>query len=232
MMRRRLLHGAAVAGAVSISAAGIAGAAIPTNNTIDACYTKSGGTRRVIDSTVTQCKQSETALAWNVQGPKGDQGDVGPAGPAGPEGPAGPAGPTGPAGPQGPTGATGPQGPAGPAGPAGGGTAAFDAHQDESVPIGNPGGPVVSLQLPAGRYAIFGKASVFNIDGDDQRAECALTTGDRSAVQLGPDLAGGFLQSMSVQDVSNFASPGSVTLSCSTFRGFAFAAKLTAIKVG
>ncbi len=53
---------------------GIAGAAVPTNNVIDACYTRSGGTLRVIDPSVTQCKQNETPLAWNVQGPKLGQG--------------------------------------------------------------------------------------------------------------------------------------------------------------
>jgi len=220
-MRRRLLHGAAVAGAVTISAAGIAGAAIPTNNTIDACYTKSGGNLRVIDSSASQCKQNEAPLAWNVQGPKGDQGEVGPAGPTGPEGPSGPAGATGQAGPQGLTGQQGP------AGPAGAGTEVFGASgfgaflDDESRPL-------VTLPLPAGRYAIFGRAVISNQTGDFHGAGCSLTTGDEVFVLLGTLEYG----TVSVQDVANFTGPGSVTLSCRSSRARADNAKLTAIKVG
>jgi hypothetical protein len=106
-LSRKWLVALAGAGALAL-AGGVAYATIPSNNVIDACYTRSGGTLRVIDATVTNCKASETALAWNVQGPQGATGATGPQGPAGP---------AGPAGPQGPTGATGPQGPAGPAGP-------------------------------------------------------------------------------------------------------------------
>jgi len=102
----------AVAGVMAL--AGMASATIPANNVIDACYTRSGGSLRVIDATVTKCGKTETALAWNVQGVKGDTGATGA---TGPQGPAGPAGPTGPQGPQGATGAAGPAGPAGAAGP-------------------------------------------------------------------------------------------------------------------
>ena len=99
--------------------AGVVTASIPSNNVIDACYTKSGGSLRVIDSTVTKCARNETSLAWNVQGvqgPKGDTGGIGPQGPAGPAGTTGPQGPAGPTGPAGPKGDRGDQGPAGPAG--------------------------------------------------------------------------------------------------------------------
>lgn len=90
----------------------VAYATIPgPTGVISACYSRSGGTVRVIDSSVTNCKSTETSLSWNVQGAQGPIGPEGPAGPAGPEGPAGPTGPEGPAGP------IGPEGPAGPAGP-------------------------------------------------------------------------------------------------------------------
>lgn len=94
--------------------AGIVMGTIPSGNIIDACYTRSGGSLRVIDASVTKCGKSETSLAWNVQGPKGERGDLGPAGPAGPAGPVGAPGPAGPAGPVGPAGVSGPIGPAGP----------------------------------------------------------------------------------------------------------------------
>ncbi len=47
---------------------------------ISGCYTKSGGTLRVIDSSTGKCSAKETALNWNVEGA---QGPAGPARPAG-----------------------------------------------------------------------------------------------------------------------------------------------------
>lgn len=45
-----------------------------------------------------RCKQSQTRVSWNQQGPQGVQGRQGQAGPQGPAGLQGPAGPQGPAG--------------------------------------------------------------------------------------------------------------------------------------
>jgi hypothetical protein len=96
---------AAAVFAAVLAAGGIAYATIPdSGGVIHGCYAKSGGSLRVIDDSVTNCKSTETALNWNIQG---QQGPVGPAGPqglqgfAGPQGPQGPVGPTGPAGPSG-----------------------------------------------------------------------------------------------------------------------------------
>jgi hypothetical protein len=71
---------------------------------IHGCYSKSGGSLRVIDASVTNCTKSETSLDWNVQGQQGPQGPQGADGPQGPAGPQGTAGPQGPAGPPGPSG--------------------------------------------------------------------------------------------------------------------------------
>lgn len=96
----------------------VAFASIPgANGVISGCYSRSGGALRVIDSSVTQCKQGETSLNFNQTGPQGPQGIQGPVGPAGPQGD------QGPAGPQGAQGIQGEQGPAGPQGPAGAGGA-------------------------------------------------------------------------------------------------------------
>ena len=79
-----------VGAVVAASLAGTAYATIPGGDgVIHACYAKSGGTLRVIDASVTNCKSGETALNWSQQGqpgPKGDPGGPGPAGPPGEQG--------------------------------------------------------------------------------------------------------------------------------------------------
>ena len=106
--RRRIPAALATAAGVLLVVAGVAYATIPdSSGAIHGCYARSGGSLRVIDATVTNCKAGETSLDWNVQGqqgPQGSQGPNGPAGPAGPQGPQGPTGSQGPAGPQGPSG--------------------------------------------------------------------------------------------------------------------------------
>ena len=88
---------------------------------INACYnSRNGDLRRVDDPS--ECRSSETALSWNIegiqgepgpQGPKGDKGDKGDIGDTGPMGPPGPKGDKGDIGDAGPQGPPGPQGPAG-----------------------------------------------------------------------------------------------------------------------
>ena len=94
-------------GVVILVLAGAGGVAMATTalertatTVIQACQKNSTGELRVVNA-AGDCKQNETAIAWNVQGA------------------AGPPGPTGDTGPQGPTGATGPAGPQGPPGPSG-----------------------------------------------------------------------------------------------------------------
>ena len=74
----------------TVALAGTAYATIPGGDgTIQGCYAKSGGTLRVIDASVTNCKAGETALNWSqkgIPGPKGDPGEPGPAGPQGEQG--------------------------------------------------------------------------------------------------------------------------------------------------
>lgn len=65
---------------------------IPQDGVYTACYTRSTGTIRIIDATVTNCKQGETKITWKQTG---DPGPAGPAGPAGPQGPQGEQGPQG-----------------------------------------------------------------------------------------------------------------------------------------
>src|SRR3989442_7513098 len=94
-MRSKMVIGAALAAAAATG--GVAYATIPdSSGVIHSCYTKSTGTIRIIDATVTNCKSGETALTWNNTGPAGPVGLQGPAGLQGPKGDTGGAGATGP----------------------------------------------------------------------------------------------------------------------------------------
>src|SRR6476646_10505785 len=85
--RRRIPAALAIAAGVLLVLAGVAYATIPdSSGAIHGCYARSGGSLRVIDATVTNCKAGETSLDWNVQGQQGPQGPNGPAGPQGPSG--------------------------------------------------------------------------------------------------------------------------------------------------
>jgi hypothetical protein len=118
MGSRRLLTVCGLTSLVVVVAAGaVAFADIPDGNAIEACYQKSTGRLRIVDSD--GCESGERKVTWNVRGPQGLRGDAGPAGARGPAGERGPAGPAGPAGPRGLIGPAGPQGVAGPMGPVG-----------------------------------------------------------------------------------------------------------------
>jgi hypothetical protein len=84
-------------GVLATAAVGtVAYGSIPdSKGVIHACYAKSDGVLRVVDSSKT-CAKGLKALKWNVTGPKGDQGVQGPKGDQGLQGPAGAAGPAGP----------------------------------------------------------------------------------------------------------------------------------------
>lgn len=81
---KRFVLGAVVGLAL---AGGVAWATIPGNDgVIHGCYSANGSLRVIDPSAGTACKNSETAIQWNQQGP------TGPPGPAGQQGPPGPAG--------------------------------------------------------------------------------------------------------------------------------------------
>src|SRR5215471_12955438 len=78
---------AASASVLMVVGAGLGLHAAGDSSVIVACVSNNGQ-MRIVGSTA-ECKQSESALAWNIQGPAGPQGLQGTAGAAGPEGPAG-----------------------------------------------------------------------------------------------------------------------------------------------
>jgi hypothetical protein len=149
-LHRKMLVGAASIAAIAIVAS-VAYATIPNSGgVINACYARSGGTLRVIDASVTTCKQGETALAWNVQGQQGPIGPAGPIGPPGPQGAQGVGGAAGPQGPQGPQGAQGAQGPAG-------GLAGYEiVRVDFTIPSGSGSSYTIPAICPTGKVVVGG----------------------------------------------------------------------------
>jgi hypothetical protein len=76
-----------------VAVGGVAVASIPgPSGVITACYSKSSGTLRVIDSKKTCSKKRERTLRWNQQGPRGLQGFQGQPGNNGNDGQNGTAG--------------------------------------------------------------------------------------------------------------------------------------------
>ena len=215
--RGRWARGAAVLVAATVAAGGVAAAAIPSNNVIDACYAQ-GGVLRVIDSS-TQCRAGETSLAWNAQGPVGPQGPAGPAGPLGPMGPQGLQGAIGPAGAPGPAGPQGPAGPAGPSTP----TPARLAANIATVPIlkattDSSFIQVASISLPAGSYSLIWKGHVGG-GSDGLGIICDLLNGSQILDRFshtGFDDFNGVTGSM-VATVT-LPSPGTVRVACITSR--------------
>jgi len=160
-LRPRYPVALAVGVAILLVGGSVALAQIPNNGVISACYQKSGGALRVIDSSVTTCKSGETSLEWSQQGtvgptgPAGPAGATGPAGPSGPQGATGAQGPTGAAGPTGATGATGAQGATGPSGMTGYEVVTATAQS------GSSNVAVATANCSAGKRIIGGGASVF-----------------------------------------------------------------------
>jgi len=166
---------------------GISYAQIPAQNgTISTCFTKSTGSIRVIDASVTNCKSGETSLTWNQQGntgPQGPPGATGATGATGPQGPQGAPGPTGAAGPQGPPGVTGPQG------VPGNGIVSGYAARDASVQSIGSGSTVVKQVLVApGTYILGG--SIKAASNDDTTVYCELDAGADTVGKTAQDISG------------------------------------------
>jgi hypothetical protein len=139
---------------------------------------------------------------------RGAQGAPGTPGPAGPQGPQGPAGAAGAAG------APGGPGPQGPPGPSNG------YEQKLSASIAGTAGVNRTLtlsNLPAGAYAIFGKALLGTTAGSARSTgQCVLTAGATSDLSF-ERLDDGFYGHINTHLVHTFASTGSVTMACTAF---------------
>ncbi|GMU39519.1 MAG: hypothetical protein AMXMBFR23_03850 [Chloroflexota bacterium] len=125
--------------------------AFSAGTVISACAHVNSGSLRVVSS-ASACRNNESFVQWNEQGPAGPTGPQGAPGVQGPAGPAGPAGPQGDQGPAGPQGEQGEQGPAGPAGPQGvAGPAGPTGATGPAGPQG-PAGTVAAQSCPSGQF--------------------------------------------------------------------------------
>jgi hypothetical protein len=125
---------------------GVALGAIPdSGGVIHSCYQTHSGRLRVISQhTGEHCRQSETPLTWNQQGPGG------------------------PPGPQGPRGA---QGPAGPQGPGGQDIVASSPSNTNLSTVGGTVTPVVTIKLPTSpdgtHYVVTAQGDLVNFGPSD-----------------------------------------------------------------
>ena len=195
MRKKSLVFVAALIGCVVI-AGGLAFATIPDGGgVIHGCYSKSGGSLRVIDASVTNCGKSETSLNWGVTGPQGPQGIQGPAGAQGAQGPAGAQGPQGVQGPQGPSGVS----------------HAYEATGNVVSLSGSPTA-VVSLSLPAGSYLVSGKTNPSS--GVGTAAICTLSRGGTVYDTTGVGTPGNYSLDVSLQATITIANPDTISINC------------------
>lgn len=170
MSKSKAIIAAAVAGGL-ILAGGVAYATIPAaDGTIYGCYHDKGGTLRVIDDTVSQCRSTESAISWNQTGPQGPEGLKGEDGKDGVDGV------NGVDGVDGEDGAPGAKGDAGPAGT----SRAFTATGQLSDVSRGVRGVVLSKSVPAGSYVLSASvfAAGFGNDPDEvPLLACALRNG-------------------------------------------------------
>src|SRR5579859_4808084 len=241
---RRAALVAVIAGAGLFGVATAVQASVPdAGGVIHACYNANSahgsptGALRVIDTSKIGgvCASGESPLNWNAKGPTGAQGPQGAQGVQGPKGDNGANGDPGLAGAQGLKGDKGDKGDPGSTGAPGpiGASDAYIARNDGPVDITGDGATVVTLNLPAGYYTLTGDATLTNSDGDQQPADCTLSTGSTGYVRL-PARDGGWSNSegVVVEDLLTLSSAGTASMKCHTYDGDAWDAKLIAVKVG
>jgi hypothetical protein len=214
---------AAAASALALAGGGSAAAlgldASP--NVYQACLQHSAGTLynvKLNPSQPPRCRRDDKLIRFNQTGPAGAPGATGNPGPAGALGPAGPQGVkgnpglTGSQGPKGDPGVTGPQGPKGGTGPAGPSDVYYNEIQDPTPD--SFGNASVSLTLPAGNYAVSGKAYVFTQAAMAQNTSCSLYGDGTHSDQSGGTGQPNSTQTIALQTVQSLAGAGRVLVNC------------------
>lgn len=210
--------------AVAAAASGIAYATVSASDrVIHGCVHDASRHLRVIDPAAETCRQSESPLDWNQQGPQGDPGPQGEPGAPGPQGEVGPPGPQGPPGPP-------------------GGAAAYFAGSRTHVTIPTAYTNLLALDLPAGTWYLEGKVSVGNWSGQRVPVLCSIWGGFyKTTVSVAAPTSfpgpGGDAVTVPVSGVIRFAAPGQAQIQCVSNTGnpavvaFAEGRHLTAVQL-
>jgi hypothetical protein len=181
---------AAALGLAIAVAGGGAYALASGGGTITACVHKGDGTLYIA-----KCKKKDKKITWSKTGSQGPAGAAGPAGSPGPTGGTGAAGATGPS----------------------------DVYEVELAAdvTGIPAGTTKTLtlpDLPAGAYAVYGKATILPSQTNSGSSQCVLTAGsdsDQSYTPLRTDAV--YVFENNTQLTHTFSSAGSVTMACVAF---------------
>jgi hypothetical protein len=190
--------------AVVAGGAGIAWASIPdTAGVIHGCYPTNPSLKVLflVDPATGRCPVGFTPIAFNQTGPVGPQGPQGSPGINGKDGTNGKDGVNGRDGTNGKDGSPGAPGPSGTSAVYSSG----GANNGLEVGIGTSG---VTLQLPAGNYAVTAAAVVIN-GGDAQNANCSINGGHKFGATLGA-----FADVTTIPVLARFTGPGAITLAC------------------
>lgn len=189
--------------ALVVALGGAAWAAIPgPEGIIHGCYNKRTGALRVIDTAAHgKCKRGESELNWMEVGPPGPRGGGGQRGPRGEKGPPGTSGTNG------------------------GLSAAYTASESAAVPLSAAQAKVLTLELPAGDYAVTASVEIANEDakgGGTEAATCALKklpspTGEVTAAATVPFLEhveGGEAQTVPLAGTWSLSATETLELAC------------------
>lgn len=235
--------------ALAVGGLALVGPALASGSSTElaACAHKQTGALRLL-STGQKCAKAERAITLNQRGsqgpagPSGARGQQGPQGPIGPDGPQGPAGPTGPAGADGSDGATGEQGPQGEPGL----SHAYNKAGAEVVVTesndSDPASTVISVDVPAGSYAVTFTAAVIRLSGSDAYIACrawTTVTGQSPSSQFGGlplTTKADERASIALSGAVRMSGAGSISIRChdqdSQTDPIVSSANLTAIAVG
>jgi hypothetical protein len=196
-------------------------ASVAADDAITACVNKTSGALRIVKMPAT-CAKNEVLLSWNLAGPQGPKGDAGSPGEQGLQGEQGQQGIQGEQGLQGPSG----EGPAY--------SIVRFPTREEDRNLNSNSTPLVTLDLPAGSYAITGSAWVMPAapNGSSFAVICTLTAGTNGD---GASEESSGAETLALNFLHTFAADGSVVLDCFDAMNSAPAvwakAKVTAIQV-
>jgi hypothetical protein len=212
--RTHLIAIAAFVAAVSGGGSAVALGLDSTPTVYQACLQRDSGMLynvKLNPSTPPRCRREDKLISWswNQTGPAGATGSQGARGPAGASGATGPAGPQGLKGDPGLAGPQGAKGDTGPTGPS-------DVYYNEAQ---NPtpdsfGNASVSLTLPAGNYAVSGKAYVFTQASIPENTICSMFGDGAHSDQSGATGQPISTQTIGLQTVQSLSAGGTVTLNC------------------